>query len=128
MENITLTREEVLAIVQEALILQHSADLTAREEALNEQQAALDAREKLDRALQLLRERGLPEEMAPALSQLPDEDMVSAADAWDILFRAAVRRQVEERLRGDAPMTGVMQDVNNLSDEDYYAALYPHLQ
>ena len=128
MENITLTREEVLAIVQEALAQQHSADLTQREEALSEQEAALDAREKLDRALQLLRDRSLPEEMAPALAQLPDEDMPAAADAWDALFRAAVQQQVEDRLRGGAPMTGVMQDVNTLSDQDYYAALYPHLQ
>ena len=58
MENITLTREEVLAIVQEALTQQHSADLEAREAALTQQQQALSAREKQDRALQLLRDRG----------------------------------------------------------------------
>lgn len=131
MENTTLTREEVLAIVQEALAANsaqpESAALDKREEALAAQEAALNAREKQDRALQLLREHQLPEEMAAALALMTDEEMAAAVIAWEDLFRARVQQAVEERLRGNAPMTGVMQDVSALSDADYYASLYPHL-
>ena len=130
MENTTLTREDVLQIVQEALSAQPSpADeaIAQREEALAAQEAALNAREKQDQALSLLRERALPEEMAPALALMTEEDMLSAVNAWDELFRSCVQQAVEERLRGNAPATGVMQDVSSLSDQDYYASLYPHL-
>lgn len=130
MENTTLTREDVLEIVQEVLSAQSSpADesIAQREEALAAQEAALHAREKQDKALALLRERALPEEMAAALALMTEEEMLSAVDAWDELIRARVQQAVEERLRGSAPATGVMQDVASLSDQDYYASLYPHL-
>ena len=130
MENTTLTREDVLEIVQEVLSAQSSPvdeSIAQREEALAAQEAALHAREKQDKALALLRERALPEEMAAALAHMTEEEMLSAVDAWDELIRARVQQAVEERLRGSAPATGVMQDVASLSDQDYYASLYPHL-
>ena len=130
MENTTLTREDVLEIVQEVLSAQSSPvdeSIAQREEALAAQEAALHAREKQDKALALLRERALPEEMAAALALMTEEEMLSAVDAWDELIRARVQQAVEERLRGSAPATGVMQDVASLSDQDYYASLYPHL-
>ena len=127
MENLTLTRDDVLQIVQDALAARADSASVDREEALTAREDAVSAREKQQQALTLLRDHALPDEMAPALSLMTEEEMLAAVTAWDEWFRAAVRQAVEERLGGSVPLTGVMQDVSALSDADYYASLYPHL-
>ena len=65
------------------------------------------------------RVREAAEFFAQAAKEAPAE-----ATAEDIL---RYNDAVEEKLRGESPETGVMQDMSNLSDQDYYASCYPHL-
>ena len=139
METEMLTREDVKALMEEqvqsavkdavetAVEAAVQTLLSRKEEALLNQEQALNAREKEQKALALLREKALPEEMAPALAAMDEEEMLSAVNAWEELFRRHVMQAVEEKLRGESPETGVMQDMSNLSDQDYYASCYPHL-
>lgn len=122
-----LTREEVQQLVAEAVKSQAEGALSQREQALAEKEQALFKQQQLDKAMRMLRKYGLPETLAMTLSALDEENMEAAIEEWDAVFRAAVQLAVEERLRGSAPATGVMQDVNTLPDTDYYAAVYPHL-
>lgn len=96
---------------------------TARRAALEDREDDLRRREMLSLARELLQEKELPAELADCLC-CPDEAALrAAADALEEAFRAAVQRGVEERLLTDAPKTGAVKPLSDMTDEEYYAAV-----
>lgn len=139
-----MTREEVDAHIQQAVEQaraewervqtenQRVAAMTAEERAgyeLTRREAQLAEREKLllrrelkAMALEKLAQRGLPADLAEALSYESEQDCLNGLDKLESAFRAAVQQAVDERLRGEAPSAGVNRstDAESMSDADYY--------
>ncbi len=94
-----------------------------REEAIARREASLREKELCALARRLLREKELPEDLAECLS-FQDEDAVqTAVDALEKAFRAAVQTGVENRLQSTAPKSGEIKPLDQLTDEEYYAAV-----
>ena len=91
--------------------------LDQRENALKKQEMQAQARAEMEK-------RGLPCELASGLAFENAEEMEAAAAALEESFRAAVQQGVEERLLSDAPKAQPMQPMSEMTDEDYYAAVY----
>ena len=96
-----------------------------REEALAEREQKLIERELRAMAMEKLAERGLPQALADVLPYSGEEACLAALTAVEQAFRSAVQTAIDERLRGDAPVAGIVRhaDPNQLSDEDYYKTL-----
>ena len=95
----------------------------ARREALDTREEELLRREMTAKAREMLESRGLPGEIAPALSCETAESLHEAVDALERAFRAAVQQGVEERLIASAPKAAVLKPLSELTDEEYYAAV-----
>ena len=95
----------------------------ARQESIEEKEQALARRELAAHARALLRERELPEALADCLAFSDEDTVQTGVDALEEAFRAAVQQGVEARLTADAPKTGALTPLNQLSDEEYYAAV-----
>ena len=94
-----------------------------RREALDDREDDLRRREMAARAYDALKERALPTELADCLSFADEAALENAVDALEKAFRAAVQQGVEERLLTDAPRTGEMKPLSEMTDEEYYAAV-----
>ncbi len=101
----------------------HSLSLEKRRESMEEKEQDLTRREMAARARSLLRERELPEELADCMSFSDEAAVEKAVDALEEAFRAAVQQGVEERLLTAAPKAGAVTPLDQLSDEEYYAAV-----
>ncbi len=96
----------------------------ARRNQLDQRELALKKQEMLARAKAEMEKRGLPVQMAAGLSFETAEEMETAVNALEESFRAAVQQGVEERLLSDAPKAQPLQPLAEMTDEDYYAAVY----
>lgn len=95
------------------------ADLAAREKQLME-------RELRAEAVEILTQRGLPRELADAISYAGRETMLLAIDNIERVFRNAVQAGIEQRMKGETPSAGapVSGDPNQMGDEEYYRLNY----
>ena len=91
--------------------------LEQRENALKKQEMAAQIREALQK-------HGLPVQLASGLAFESMEEMDAAVCALEENFRTAVQQGVEERLLSDAPKAQPLQPLAEMTDEDYYAAVY----
>lgn len=94
-----------------------------READLERRERAVERKEWRAEAQALLAKRGLPGELADALSYESYPAMLSAVDSVEAAFRAAVQRAVEDRLKGETPAAGASAqgvDADQLDDADYY--------
>jgi len=92
------------------------------ERELNERERELTARELRISALEKLSERGLPGAFVSLLNLEDAEKCMASLDAAESVFRAEVKKQVEERLgrgRVSLPAAGV-SDEDQMSDREYY--------
>ena len=96
----------------------------ARRNQLDQRELALKKQEMLARAKAEMEKRGLPVQLAAGLSFETAEEMETAVNALEESFRAAVQQGVEERLLSDAPKAQPLQPLAEMTDEDYYAAVY----
>ena len=96
----------------------------ARRNQLDQRELALKKQEMLARAKAEMEKRGLPVQLAAGLSFETAEEMETAVHALEESFRAAVQQGVEERLLSDAPKAQPLQPLAEMTDEDYYAAVY----
>ncbi|MBQ9263733.1 MAG: DUF4355 domain-containing protein [Clostridia bacterium] len=104
--------------------IEQAAEATAvRQQRMDAREQSLTRREWIAKARTLLTERGLPEDIAPCLAFEKEEDILPAIDAIEETFRSAVQQAVEERLSAAAPKTGAVVPLDQLSDEEYYAAV-----
>ncbi len=86
-------------------------------------EAEIRRRELRASALEMLADRGLPKELAETLDLSGEENMRLSFEGVEKVFRTAVQRSVEERLRGgELPGRGApaAADLSRLSDEEYY--------
>lgn len=114
-EKANLDAEEKSRIEKEQL----EKEILARE-------AEIRRRELRAGALEMLADRGLPRELADTLDLSGEENMHASLDGVEKVFRFAVQRSVEERLRGaQLPGRGApaAADLSRLSDEEYYKAV-----
>lgn len=96
--------------------------LAAREKALSLREKELSRRELRAMATLALRERGLPDELADAVSCESPEAYEESLAKSEAAFRAAVQAEMTKRLGGMAPARGIdMQNPAALTDEQYYA-------
>lgn len=95
----------------------------AREESIREREAALRTQELAALARRMLREKELPEELADCLTFADEAAVKCGVDAIEEAFRAAVQQGVEARLQSAAPKTGEIKPIDQLTDEEYYAAV-----
>ena len=121
-----LLREEVRAQVDAAL--QTAVErLDARQAELNKQAEALENRALKISCEEALKRRGLPPELAEALTIQSEDAVETVVNALEKAFRAAVQQGVEQRLAGDTPNdTLPFQDVRDLTDEEYYDFISSH--
>ena len=121
-----LLREEVRAQVDAAL--QTAVErLDARQAELNKQAEALEGRALKISCEEALKQRGLPPELAEALTVQSEDAVETVVNALEKAFRAAVQQGVEQRLAGDTPNdTLPFQDVRDLTDEEYYDFISSH--
>lgn len=96
--------------------------LARREAALAERERRLMERELKAMALEKLAERGLPKELADALSYADEKACMETLDKVERAFRDAVQAGVDERLRGVPPLADASRkaDGDALSDAEYY--------
>ena len=71
-----------------------------------------------------LEKRGLPVQLAEGLSFATPEEMEEGVQALEEHFRAAVQQGVEARLLTDAPKAAPLKPLSEMTDEDYYAAVF----
>ncbi len=116
-----LLREEVRVQVDAAL--QSAIErLDARQAELEKQAEALEERARKISLEEALKQRGLPPELAQALTIQSEDAAETVVNALEKAFRAAVQKGVEERLAGDTPNdTLPFKDIRALPDEEYYA-------
>lgn len=97
-------------------------ELNRREAELNEREKQLLRRELKAMALEKLAERGLPADLAEALPYDSEQACMNGLDKLERAFRAAVQQAVDERLRGETPVTGMNRrmDAEAMSDAEYY--------
>ena len=109
----------VAAMTQEERI---GYETSRREAELSEREKAVTRREVKALALEKLTERGLPRELADALSFESEQACMEGVDRVERAFRLAVQAAVDERLRGGAPKLGAARgmDADSMSDAEYY--------
>lgn len=141
-----ITAEEVTAQIQQAIQQargewdenQRKAAMTAEERAgyemsrreaeLNEREKQLVRREVKAMAIEKLAERGLPRELADALSCDSEAECMKSIDGIERAFRMAVQAAVDQRLRGEIPGAGMSRraDAESMTDAEYYKlSLHP---
>ena len=127
-ENVPCSRlEDQLSALAQQLshALQESAQMDeARRNQLDQRELALKKQEMLAKAKAEMEKRGLPCELAAGLEFENAEEMAAAVSALEDCFREAVQKGVEERLLSDAPKAQPLQPLSEMTDEDYYAAVY----
>ena len=74
-------------------------------------------------AYEELKARELPTELAACLVFEDRDALTEGLNALEKAFRAAVQQGVEQRLLTDAPKTGEVKPLSEMSDEEYYAAV-----
>ena len=115
-----LLREEVRTQVDAALQAA-AARLDARERDIERREGDVIARALTISCEEALKKRGLPPELAQALSVPNEEAVETVVSALEKAFRAAVQQGVEQRLSGSTPDDSLpFQDVRELSDEEYF--------
>ena len=134
MEETANAPADTLAAV-EGRLAELAARLSAQVEALTEQdetrRQTLDTREdELRRreltaqAHELLQQRGLPTALADCLAFADADALRRGVDTLESAFRTAVQQGVEERLlTQDAPKSGAVKPLSEMTDEEYYAAV-----
>ncbi|MBR1585050.1 MAG: DUF4355 domain-containing protein [Clostridia bacterium] len=136
-ENVTTAPEEArpltaadverqLAALAQTLMAQMEKNAqadTSRQEQMDAREQDLARRELAAKARRLLMEKELPEDLADSLFFENEAAMAQAIDALEIAFRAAVQQAVEERLSDSAPKAGALVPLDQLTDEEYYAAV-----
>ena len=102
--------------------------LTKQEEqdrltALEQREAALVRREMQSFARAEMEKRGLPAVLADCLEFADEASATRCAQVLECCFRAQVQQAVEDRLLDAAPKTAPVCSLNELPDEEYYAAV-----
>jgi len=95
-----------------------------RKEMLDSREADLKKREMNAKVREELEKRGLPIQLSHGLAFAAPEEMEEGIDALEARFRAAVQQGVEARLLIDAPKAAPIKPLSEMTDEDYYAAIY----
>ncbi len=95
----------------------------AREAAIEKREASLQKKELCALARRLLREKELPEDLAEALFFADEDAVKQGIGILEKAFRAAVQQGVEDRLQSTAPKSGEIKPMDQLTDEEYYAAV-----
>jgi len=94
----------------------------ANEAAMKEREQGITKRELRAQALELLGEKGLPRELADVLPYIDADTTMAMLESVEKVFRAAVQKGVEERLKSTAPKIG--QTVPAQSARDKLIAEY----
>ena len=136
-EERTFTQADVDRIVQQTIARERkrsdAAVATARTEAerlagmsaeqrLVEREAAVQRRELRAQALETLAQRGLPRELAGVLSYESAEACNESIANAEKAFRAAVKRGVDERMKGVPPKSGTGETESTLLSQMRVAA------
>lgn len=100
-------------------------DFAERAQMLDAREQELNRRELQAEALRMLGERGLPAQLAGAISCASSEAMVSSLNAAEEAFLSAVQAGVQARLRSEGPQLVPRQASLPESDRDYYARTQP---
>jgi len=97
-------------------------ETSRREAELAEREKNVTRREMKAMALEELGKRGLPRELADAISCESEGECMKSIDRIERAFRQAVQSAVDERLRGEAPAagTGRRADADSMTDAEYY--------
>lgn len=97
-------------------------EMSRREAELAEREKKLLERELKAMAIEKLAQRGLPRELADALPYDSESACLNGIDKLERVFREAVQKSVDQRLRGETPASGMVRsmDADNMSDGDYY--------
>ena len=93
-----------------------------RERTLAEREAAVQRRELRAQALETLAQRGLPRELAGVLSYESAEACNESIANAEKAFRAAVKRGVDERMKGVPPKSGTGETESTLLSQMRVAA------
>lgn len=99
-----VTEAQKLAKMNAEERLEH--ERKAREAALKEREAEITKRELRAEAKSQLSDKGLPVELAEVLPYTDADTTNAALAAVEKVFRAAVEKGVNERLKGNAPKVG----------------------
>ena len=98
-------------------------EASQREADLEKREREVMRKELRAEAMELLSQRGLPAELADAVSYESRAVMLSAVDSVERCFRRAVQAGVEARLKGELPAAGASAqsaDLDALDDASYY--------
>lgn len=97
-------------------------ELSRREAELAEREKKLNERELKAMAIEKLAQRGLPRELADALPYDSESACLNGIDRLERVFREAVQKSVDQRLRGETPASGAVRgmDAESMSDADFY--------
>ena len=107
-------QEHIKQCIQENARVRQETDERARALADQEMQAL---------SRRLLREKELPEELAEGLVYDSEDSLRAGIDQMEAAFRAAVQRAVEQRLSDRAPRSAAVTPLEELPDDEYYAAV-----
>ena len=99
-------------------------DFAERQKQLEAREMELTRRELRADAARILRERGLPQELAEMMHYANAEEMEACIGIAEQVFRGAVQSGINERLRGSAPVAANRPSGGPESDADYYRARY----
>lgn len=99
-------------------------DFAQRQQQLDQREQALNRRELQAEALRLLGERGLPAQLAGAISCADPDSMLESLNAAQEAFHAAVQAGIQARLRSEGPQLVPRQPPQAESDADYYARIH----
>ncbi|HPF86512.1 MAG TPA: DUF4355 domain-containing protein [Candidatus Limiplasma sp.] len=96
-------RQEAEALAQMTAEQRAQHQMAERETALAAREDALKQREIHAETVQLLQQKGLPADLADALSYADRDSMQSAVDQLEQAFRTALQQGIEERMKGMTP-------------------------
>lgn len=114
------TEAERLAGMSAEQRLEHERQ--ERERTLAEREATVQRRELRAQALETLAQRGLPRELAGVLSYESAEACNESIANAEKAFRAAVKRGVDERMKGVPPKSGTGETESTLLSQMRVAA------
>ena len=97
-------------------------ETSRREAELAERERNVTRREVKAMALEELTRRGLPRELADAVSCESEGECLKGIERIERVFRQAVQAAVDERLRGEVPAAGQSRraDADGMTDAEYY--------
>lgn len=123
--EITAVEERLAALSQQiARQMESSAQAEQhRRSALDEREAALQRREMRARAREEMEKCGLPAGLSECLAFADEAAMETGVSLLEECFRNAVQSEVEKRLLSSAPKVSAMRPLNELPDDEYYAAV-----